>query len=104
PGQKHQVWMSHGDRVIRLPAGFHVVASTDSAPFAAIANEGRKIYGVQFHPEVVHTPDGAKLLRNFVRSVAGCKGDWTMAAFRQSEIQKIRSQVGKSRVICGVSG
>ena len=99
-----QVWMSHGDRVISLPEGFETIAKTDSAPFAAIANEERRFYGVQFHPEVVHTPAGAEILRNFTHRIAGCSGDWTMAHFRATEIAKIREQVGSSRVICGLSG
>ncbi len=103
-GERHQVWMSHGDRVTRIPEGFRVVATSEGAPFAAIANDARKIYAVQFHPEVMHTPDGAKLLRNFVRNVAGCQGEWTMRAYRQEAIEKIRAQVGKGRVICGLSG
>jgi len=103
-GSKHQVWMSHGDRVTALPPGFRVVGVSTGAPYAAIANDERKIFAVQFHPEVVHTPDGAKLLRNFVRNVAGCHGEWTMKAFREEAIAKIRQQVGKGRVICGLSG
>jgi len=103
-GEQHQVWMSHGDRVIALPSGFKVVATTGSAPFAAIADDARKIYGVQFHPEVVHTPGGAQLLKNFVLGVCGCKSDWTMAAFKQSSIERVRKQVGDKKVICGVSG
>jgi GMP synthase (glutamine-hydrolysing) len=103
-GERHQVWMSHGDRVVRLPDGFRSVGTSDGAPYAMIADEARRIYGVQFHPEVVHTPDGARLLSNFVHQVAGCAGDWTMAAFRQQEIDKIRAQVGGERVICGLSG
>jgi len=103
-GGKHQVWMSHGDRVTALPPGFRSVATSDGAPFAAIADDARRFYAVQFHPEVAHTPDGAKLLRNFTHGVVGCRGDWTMAAFRSQEIAKIRAQVGKGRVICGLSG
>jgi len=103
-GGNDQVWMSHGDRVVRLPDGFQVVAISDGAPFAAIANETRRMYGVQFHPEVVHTPAGAKLLSNFVHGICGAKGDWTMAAFRDAEIAKIRHQVGSGKVICGLSG
>jgi GMP synthase (glutamine-hydrolysing) len=103
-GSREQVWMSHGDRVTMLPPGFSVVASTDSAPFAIIADEQRHYYGVMFHPEVVHTPHGAALLRNFAVNVAGCRPDWTMAAFREAEIARIRAQVGKGRVICGLSG
>jgi GMP synthase (glutamine-hydrolysing) len=103
-GDREQVWMSHGDRVTELPEGFTIVGRSDGAPFAAIADETRKIYGVQFHPEVVHTPHGAALLRNFAVNVAGCRPDWTMAAFREAEIARIRAQVGTGRVICGLSG
>jgi GMP synthase (glutamine-hydrolysing) len=99
-----QVWMSHGDRVNNLPDGFSVIGTSENAPYAAIADEGRKIYGVQFHPEVVHTPDGAKMLENFTHKIAGCKGDWSMAAFRDKAIADIRAQVGEGRVICGLSG
>jgi GMP synthase (glutamine-hydrolysing) len=104
PGERHQVWMSHGDRVTRIPEGFEIVGRSDGAPFAIIADEKRRYYAMQFHPEVVHTPDGAKLLSNFVHKVAGLKGDWTMATFRQQAIRRIREQVGKGRVICGLSG
>ncbi|MCQ8239897.1 glutamine-hydrolyzing GMP synthase [Rhizosaccharibacter radicis] len=103
-GSREQVWMSHGDRVTRLPPGFRAVATSEGAPFAIIADEGRRLYGVQFHPEVVHTPHGAALLRNFTHDVAGCSGTWTMAGFRELEIARIRAQVGKGRVICGLSG
>ena len=103
-GSKEQVWMSHGDRVTGLPDGFRVVGTSEGAPFAAIANDQRRFYAVQFHPEVVHTPHGAQLLKNFTHIVAGCKGDWTMAAFKDQAIAKIRQQVGKGRVICGLSG
>ena len=104
PGDHEPVWMSHGDRVVALPPGFRPVASSDSTPFAAIADDERRFYGVQFHPEVVHTPHGAALLKNFTHRVAGCTGDWTMAAFRHQEIARIRAQVGHGRVICGLSG
>lgn len=103
-GKKYQVWMSHGDKVIKLPAGFEAIAKTGSTPFAAIADEKRKIYGVQFHPEVVHTPDGAKILKNFTHKIAGCKGDWNMHDFLEVEVKKIRETVGKKQVIAGVSG
>lgn len=103
-GERHQVWMSHGDRVTSLPNGFSAVASTENAPFAAIADDERRFYGVQFHPEVVHTPDGGALLSHFVRDVAGCQGDWTMAAFKKTAIEAIREQVGDRKVICGLSG
>ena len=103
-GDREQVWMSHGDRVTRLPEGFRVVAVSDGAPFAVIADDARHYYGLMFHPEVVHTPDGAALLHNFVHDVAGCAGAWTMAAFRERSIAQIRSQVGDGRVVCGLSG
>jgi GMP synthase (glutamine-hydrolysing) len=103
-GQRHPVWMSHGDRVTRLPAGFTVKAVSENAPFAIASDEERKLYTTMFHPEVVHTPDGAKLISNFVLKIAGCRQDWTMASFRQEAIDRIRSQVGKGRVLCGLSG
>ena len=103
-GSEHQVWMSHGDRVTQLPPGFEVIGTSEGAPFAMIADEGRRIWGVQFHPEVVHTPDGAKLYANFVHRICGIPSNWTMAAYRQRAVEKIRAQVGKGRVICGLSG
>ena len=103
-GDEEQVWMSHGDRVVAMPEGFRVVGKSDNAPFAVIADESRRFYGLMFHPEVVHTPAGAQLLKNFTHRVAGCSGDWTMAAFRQQAIAKVRAQVGRGRVICGLSG
>jgi GMP synthase (glutamine-hydrolysing) len=103
-GERYPVWMSHGDRVTRLPEGFRPVATSLNAPIAAIADDERKFYATQFHLEVVHTPHGAALLRNFVRNIAGCAGDWTMRAFRDEAIEKIRRQVGAGRVICGLSG
>lgn len=103
-GEKHQVWMSHGDRVTKLPDGFAVIGTSANAPFAAVADEARRFYAVQFHPEVVHTPDGAKLIANFVHRIAGLKSDWTMAAYRREMIDKIRAQVGDKKVICGLSG
>ncbi|MBX6747871.1 MAG: glutamine-hydrolyzing GMP synthase, partial [Acetobacteraceae bacterium] len=101
---REQVWMSHGDRVTALPPGFRVVGTSDGAPFAATADDQRHFYGVQFHPEVVHTPHGAQLLKNFTHHVCGCRGDWTMAGFRAEAIERIRAQVGSGRVICGLSG
>jgi GMP synthase (glutamine-hydrolysing) len=98
------VWMSHGDRVTKLPDGFEVIATSVGSPFAAIADEARRFYGVQFHAEVVHTPRGAQILRNFTHGIAGLEGDWTMSAFRNEAIARIRAQVGKGRVICGLSG
>ena len=103
-GERHQVWMSHGDKVTALAPGFRVVATSPGAPYAIIANDERRIYAMQFHPEVVHTPDGAKLIGNFVRHVAGLSGDWTMAEFRAAKIAEIREQVGTGKVICGLSG
>jgi GMP synthase (glutamine-hydrolysing) len=103
-GQKYPVWMSHGDRVTAPPKGFKVMATSPNAPIAMIADEARKFYATQFHLEVVHTPHGAAILRNFVRKIARCTGDWTMRAFKNEAIEKIRRQVGKSRVICGLSG
>src|SRR5258708_4817722 len=103
-GERYPVWMSHGDRVTRPPDGFQAVATSPNAPIAAIADEQRKFYATQFHLEVVHTPHGAALLRNFVRNIARCAGDWTMRAFRDEAIDKIRRQVGTGRVICGLSG
>ncbi|MGH1478206.1 MAG: glutamine-hydrolyzing GMP synthase [Geminicoccales bacterium] len=103
-GTSEQVWMSHGDKIVALPPGFEVIAVSEGSPFAAIADEQRKIYGVQFHPEVVHTPKGAVLLQNFVRKIAGCSGDWSMAAFREASIARVREQVAGGKVICGLSG
>ena len=103
-GHEERVWMSHGDRVAALPEGFEVIATSGHAPYAAIADETRKFYGVQFHPEVVHTPRGAALLRNFTHTIAGLTGDWSMANFKDEAIAKIREQVGDKRVLCGLSG
>jgi GMP synthase (glutamine-hydrolysing) len=103
-GTHERVWMSHGDRVEALPPGFSVIARSGNAPFAAIEDRTRKIWGVQFHPEVMHTPRGAALLRNFTHAIAGLKADWTMAAFRAEAIAAIRAQVGKGRVLSGLSG
>ena len=101
---RETVWMSHGDKITAIPPGFEVIAVSDGSPFAAIADEDRKVYGVQFHAEVAHTPKGRQILRNFTHKIAGLSGDWTMAAFRQEEVAKIRAQVGQGRVICGLSG
>ena len=103
-GDRKPVWMSHGDRVTKLPPGFEVIATSENAPFAGVADEARGFYGVQFHPEVMHTPDGAKLLRNFARGICGADGDWTMGAFKQRAIEQVRAQVGTGKVICGLSG
>jgi GMP synthase (glutamine-hydrolysing) len=98
------VWMSHGDKITAIPPGFEVVAQSESSPYAVIADEKRRFYGVQFHPEVAHTPRGATLLSNFVRTIAGIEPEWNMHAFRAAMIEKIRKQVGKGKVICGLSG
>ncbi|HLY46356.1 MAG TPA: glutamine-hydrolyzing GMP synthase [Stellaceae bacterium] len=103
-GGREQVWMSHGDKVEALPPGFRAVAASEGAPFAAIADDERQFYGVVFHPEVAHTPQGGRLLRNFTHHVCNCHGDWTMAAFRAQAVERIRRQVGSSRVVCGLSG
>src|SRR5580700_9355410 len=103
-GDEEPVWMSHGDKITAVPPGFEVAATSDGSPFAVIADEGRRLYGVQFHPEVAHTPRGALILRNFTHRIAGLGGDWTMAAFRDEAIARIRAQVGDGKVICGLSG
>ncbi|HVZ80493.1 MAG TPA: glutamine-hydrolyzing GMP synthase [bacterium] len=100
----NNVWMSHGDHVTAVPTGFKILASTDNCRFAAVANEKRRIYGVQFHPEVVHTQKGTKILENFAKKVCGCKPTWSMDSYVKDAIQMIRAQVGKGRVLCGVSG
>ncbi len=99
-----QVWMSHGDKISAIPEGFEVIATSPGSPFAAIADEQRRFYGVQFHPEVAHTPHGARILSNFTHKIAGLSGDWTMAAFREEKVRQIREQVGAGKVICGLSG
>jgi GMP synthase (glutamine-hydrolysing) len=103
-GERYPVWMSHGDRVTEPPPGFRVVATSPNAPVAVIADDTRKLYATQFHLEVVHTPHGMALLRNFVRNIAGCSGDWTIRAFKDEAIEKVRAQVGDGRVVCGLSG
>ncbi len=104
PGEAAEVWMSHGDRVTKLPKGFHVQGASANAPYAVLADPARKFYGVMFHPEVVHTPRGGQILANFTHRIAGLKGDWTMAAYKDQAIAEIREQVGDGRVICGLSG
>ncbi|SEA08290.1 glutamine-hydrolyzing GMP synthase [Rubrimonas cliftonensis] len=103
-GAAEQVWMSHGDRVAAAPPGFHVIAASPGAPCAAIADEARRFYGVQFHPEVMHTLRGERIYENFLFRVAGLKGDWTMAAYRDEAVAAIRAKVGDARVVCGLSG
>ncbi len=99
-----QVWMSHGDHISKIPNGFEIIAKTPKAPFATIADEKRKIYGIQFHPEVLHSIDGKEIIKNFIIDIAGCKPDWSMKNFKKDEISEIRKIVGKKRVICGLSG
>lgn len=103
-GKSYPVWMSHGDRVTRAPEGFEVIGVSPNAPFAICVNEEKRYYTTMFHPEVVHTPDGGKLLANFVHKIVGLHSDWTMAAYRAEMIQKIREQVGSERVLCALSG
>ena len=103
-GSQYTVWMSHGDRVTELPDGFEVIAVSPNAPFAIAADEERKYYSTMFHPEVVHTPDGSKLLANFVHNIAGLEGDWNMSAYRERAVNAIREQVGDKKVICALSG
>jgi GMP synthase (glutamine-hydrolysing) len=98
------VWMSHSDQVVHPPEGFEVVASTDHAPVAAISNVSKRLYGVQFHPEVKHTVNGDQLIRNFIFEICGCKGDWSMESFVEDAIQEIREQVGNKKVLCALSG
>ncbi|MFT4161913.1 glutamine-hydrolyzing GMP synthase [Shinella sp.] len=103
-GRKYPVWMSHGDRVTVAPEGFEIIGVSENAPFAICVNEAKRYYTTMFHPEVVHTPDGAKLLSNFVHKIAGIKGDWSMSAYRARAVEAIREQVGDKRVICALSG
>ena len=103
-GRETQVWMSHGDLIAKAPAGFSVLAKTDSTPVAAMADVERRIYGVQFHPEVHHTPEGMKMLRTFLFTICGCKGDWNMGSFVDQAIAAIRAQIGDKRVLCALSG
>ncbi len=103
-GERREVWMSHGDRIEAIPPGFRAVAVSEGAPYAAIANDETRRYGVQFHPEVVHTADGAALLANFVTKVAGISPSWSMAGFRAAKVAEIRAQVGSEKVLCGLSG
>ena len=103
-GTRELVWMSHGDRVTRLPPGFRAVGRSEGAPLAVLADDERRLYGLMFHPEVAHTPHGAALIRNFTHGVAGLGGDWTMAGFREAAKRRVREQIGRGRVICGLSG
>ncbi|MDP6490517.1 MAG: asparagine synthase-related protein, partial [Kiritimatiellia bacterium] len=98
------VWMSHGDQVAALPDGFRALAQTGTCPYAAMGNDERRIYGLQFHPEVVHTPRGVDILRHFVFDACGCGGTWEMAQFIKSSVAAIREQVGTEHVVLGLSG
>ncbi|HJZ85466.1 MAG TPA: glutamine-hydrolyzing GMP synthase [Polyangia bacterium] len=104
PGEDIAVWMSHGDRVAALPPGMHVVAESKHSPAAAVVDPPHRFYGVQFHPEVAHTPRGAEILGNFLFRICGCQPTWTMASFVEQATQSIRAQVEQGRVICGLSG
>jgi GMP synthase (glutamine-hydrolysing) len=99
-----KVWMSHGDKVTELPAGFRLMASTEACPVAGMADEARRFYGVQFHPEVTHTRQGTKILQRFVREICGCRGDWSMPDYVSEAVQKIKNEIGKEEVILGLSG
>jgi GMP synthase (glutamine-hydrolysing) len=103
-GKKYPVWMSHGDRVTQAPEGFEIIGTSENAPFAICVNEAKRYYTTMFHPEVVHTPHGAKLLSNFVHKIAGIKSDWSMSAYRARAVEAIRQQVGNKRVLCALSG
>jgi GMP synthase (glutamine-hydrolysing) len=99
-----KVWMSHGDKVVEMPPGFKLMASNDACPIAGMADEARRFYGVQFHPEVTHTRQGKKLLQRFVHQICGCRGDWNMPDYVTEAVARIREQVGKDEVILGLSG
>ncbi len=103
-GEDEPVWMSHGDKIVAIPEGFDVIATSPGSPYAVIGDEARRFYGIQFHPEVMHTPRGNRMLKNFTHGIAGLQGDWTMAAYREEKIAQIRDQVGDAKVICGLSG
>jgi GMP synthase (glutamine-hydrolysing) len=103
-GEKLQVWMSHGDRIKKLPSGFEIIGHSDNSPFAAMRDKKRHIYGVQFHPEVVHTPRGKDILNNFVFNICTCSPTWNMKSFIEQSVQEIQNIVGDQKVICGCSG
>jgi len=98
------VWMSHGDKVTKLPEGFKVIGTSENSPYAAIANEDAKIYAFQFHPEVHHSVEGTKMLKNFAKHICGCDSTWNMGSFAKEKIAEIQKQVGDKKVLCGVSG
>ena len=103
-GEAITVWMSHGDHINRVPPGFVSIAHTANAPVAAIRHQDRPLYGIQFHPEVVHTPRGSELLGNFVLKICGCRGDWNAHSFIDNAVADIRAKAGQARVICALSG
>ncbi len=98
------VWMSHGDKVDKLADGFEIIGESENSPYAAIANESERIYAFQFHPEVYHSQEGAKILKNFAKYICGCESTWNMGSFAKEQIQKVQEQVGDKKVLCGVSG
>jgi len=102
--RRFTAWMSHGDRIERLPPGFTAIGRTDNSPIAAMEEPKKRLYALQFHPEVAHTPLGSQILTNFVTRIAGCRGDWTMASFHKETVDAIRRQVGEGRAICALSG
>ena len=103
-GEEIAVWMSHGDQVVELPAEFESLAFTNNCPYAAVKHRNRPFYGVQFHPEVTHTPQGSQIIRNFLYEICGCTGDWKMHSYIEKSVNDIRNQVGDGRVVCGLSG
>ncbi len=103
-GHEEMVWMSHGDRIDRIPGGFRVLADTKNSPVAAMVHASKKIYGVQFHPEVAHTPQGGRILKNFLFRICRCEPLWTMSSFAERTIRDLREKIGDKRVICGISG
>jgi len=104
PGSVEMVWMSHGDRIERMPQGFSGLAGSENSPIAAMADRRRRFFGVQFHPEVAHTPNGKRMIRNFLFRICGCTPSWTMASFVRNTVAQLRDGIGKERVICGLSG
>jgi len=103
-GEAELVWMSHGDRIDRMPDGFRALAASENSPVAAMADRGRGLFGVQFHPEVAHTPSGNRMLKNFLFRICGCEPSWTMASFVRATVGELRGRIGDDRVICGLSG